>query len=72
MRSASRQLGKEVRKLRQLEGETVDLRLSELYDWQKVLDVPIVDLLVDPGTPLSRPVLERARLVRLMKTVAAI
>jgi hypothetical protein len=65
-------MGTDVRQLRHQEGETTDLRLSDLYQWQRVLDVPIVDLLVEPGSPLSRPVLERARLVRLMKTVAAI
>lgn len=72
LRSASRQLGVEIRELRHQEGETTDLRLSDLYRWQRVLDVPVVDLLVEPETPLSRPVMERARLVRLMKTVMAI
>jgi transcriptional regulator with XRE-family HTH domain len=72
LRSAARQLGTDVRNLRQQEGETTDLRLSQLLEWQRVLEVPIVDLLIEPGTPLSRPVLERARLVRLMKTVMAI
>lgn len=72
LRSASRQLGTDVHQLRNQEGETTDLRLSDLYQWQRVLDVPIIDLLVEPDSSLSRPVLERARLVRLMKTVAAI
>ena len=72
LRSAARQLGTDVRELRHQESETTDLRLSELLEWQRVLEVPIIDLLVDPGTPLSRPVLERARLLRLMKTVMAI
>ena len=72
LRSAARQLGTDVRQLRQQEGENTDLRLSQLLEWQRVLEVPMVDLLVEPGTPLSRPVMERARLVRLMKTVMAI
>lgn len=72
LRSVSRQSGIDVRELRCQEEETTDIRLSELYGWQRILDVPIGDLLVDPGSPLSRPVLERARLVRLMKTVMAI
>ena len=72
LRSAARQLGSDVRELRHQESETTDLRLSELLEWQRVLEVPTIDLLVDPGTPLSRPVLERARLLRLMKTVMAI
>lgn len=72
LRSAARRLGVDIRELRRQERETFDLLLSELYQWQKVLDVPIVDLVVDPGTQLSRPVLERARLVKLMKTVMAL
>ena len=38
----------------------------------KQLDVPLADLLVECEEPLSAPVLQRARLVRLMKTAAAI
>jgi len=72
LRTVSRQLGIEMRRLKSQESETADLRLSDLYAWQSVLDVPVADLLVEPGPPLSRPVLERARLVRLMKTVMAI
>jgi transcriptional regulator with XRE-family HTH domain len=72
LRSAARQLGKDVRNVRHDEEEETDLRLSELYGWQQVLGVPLVDLLVDPGTALSRPVLERARMVRIMKTVKAL
>jgi hypothetical protein len=34
--------------------------------------VPVGELLVDSNSPLSPPVLERARLVRVMKTAAAI
>ena len=72
IRTAARQLGLEPAEARRQERETADLRLSELYQWQGLLEVPVADLLVDPGTPLSRPVLERARLLRLMKTAAAI
>lgn len=72
LRSVARQLGKDVRSLRQQEGEHNDLRLSDLYDWQRALGVPLTDLLQDPDTPLSRPVMERARMVRIMKTVRAL
>ena len=71
-RSVAQFLQKKLCDVQEQEKETFDLNLSELYRWQTVLDVPIADLLVDPGTPLSRPVLERARLVRLMKTAASI
>lgn len=72
LRSASRQIGRDVRTLRSQEDECADLRLSDLRRWQQVLDVPIGELLTEAEPPLSRPVLERARLIRLMKTAAAI
>ena len=34
--------------------------LSTLYQWQKVLDVPISELLVDNNDPLSPVILQRA------------
>jgi hypothetical protein len=46
--------------------------VSELYEWQQALEVPIMDLLVDSDAPLSEPVLARARLLKIMKTVKAI
>ncbi len=72
VRSAARRMGKDMATIRAQEKESTDLRLSELHEWQQALEVPLVDLIVDPGAPLSRPVLERARLLRLMKTVMAI
>jgi transcriptional regulator with XRE-family HTH domain len=71
-RSAARQLGTDVATVRQQERPDADLRLSELLKWQQALDVPLIDLLEDPAPPLSRPVMERARMIRLMKTAAAI
>jgi transcriptional regulator with XRE-family HTH domain len=72
LRTAARHMGATVRQLRTEEEETTDLRLSELYRWQEVLGVPMEDLLCEPDGALSRPILERANLVRLMKTAAAI
>jgi transcriptional regulator with XRE-family HTH domain len=72
LRSVARQTGKDVRTLRQEEDGSSDLRLSELQQWQSALGVPIAELLEEADGCLSRPVLERARLVRLMKTAAAI
>jgi hypothetical protein len=43
-----------------------------LYQWQQALGVPVSDLLVESTDPLSAPVLERARMIKVMKTVAAI
>ncbi len=72
LRSAARRLGKDMATIRYQENEFTDLRLSDLYDWQEALEVPIADLLEDQGAPLSRPVMERARMVRLMKTATAV
>jgi transcriptional regulator with XRE-family HTH domain len=71
LRTVSRHTGRDVRSLRVQEDETADLRLSDLYEWQRVLDVPVSELLVESEAPLSRPVMERAQLIRLMKTAAA-
>jgi hypothetical protein len=65
-------MGASVRQLRTEEEETTDLRLSDLSRWQRVLGVPLEDLLREPDGALSRPIMERAQLVRLMKTAAAI
>lgn len=72
LRGISRQLKLSVREVKLQEEETADLTLSQLFAWQKALDVPIAELLVDSEAPLSTPVLQRARMVRMMKTVAAI
>lgn len=72
MRTVARHLRVDMATLREQEQATTDLRLTELARWQSVLEVPLADLLVDDNAPLSSPVLERARLVRLMKTAAAI
>jgi hypothetical protein len=62
----------DIRTAKTQEEETTDLKLSELYQWQRVLDVPVTELLSEAEEPLSRPVLERARMVRVMKTAQAI
>lgn len=72
LRSAARQMDSDVRTLRKQEQPTSDLRLSDLHKWQSALEVPLVDLIEDGDHALSRPVMERARMVRLMKTAMAI
>jgi len=62
----------EVSQVKAQERESSDLLLSRLYQWQQLLEVPITELLVEAGDPLSEPVLKRAQLVRVMKTVLAI
>ena len=72
LRSAARSLGTDIRTVRSQETESADLRISDLHKWQKALDVPVAELLVESAECLSGPVLERARMIRLMKTAAAI
>ncbi|MEX2186257.1 MAG: hypothetical protein WD875_05670 [Pirellulales bacterium] len=72
LRSASRRMHVDIRSLRAQEDESNDIMLSTLYQWQQVLDVPIQELLVDTTEPLTPIVLQRARMVKVMKTVAAI
>ena len=54
------------------EKETRDLPLSVLYQWQKVLGVPMAELFAEPDDSLSQPLVERAQLVRLMKTAMSV
>ena len=62
----------DVAEIRRQEEETSDLPLSVLYEWQKVLEVPIAELLVESEDALSQPLMQRAQLVRLMKTALAL
>ena len=71
-RTVARRLNIEVDQVREQECASTDLPLSVLYAWRKVLDVPVVELLVEAGDSLTTPILERSQLVRLMKTVLAI
>lgn len=72
LRSAARRLSTSMDRVRRQEDPACDMPLSELYEWQRALEVPVVDLLVDSDAPLSETVLSRARLVRIMKTVRSI
>jgi transcriptional regulator with XRE-family HTH domain len=71
-RKLARLMHTDVATIKQQEQPTSDLLLSTLYAWQEVLDAPIGELLVEPDRPLSPAVLQRARMIRLMKTARAI
>ena len=71
-RTVARRLNIEIEQVRQQESESSDLPLSMVYAWQKVLEVPVAELLVEAGDALTSPILMRSQLVRLMKTVLAI
>jgi transcriptional regulator with XRE-family HTH domain len=72
LRTAARHLGTDVPTVREQEKETSDLRLSDLYRWQQVLEVPVSELLSDAEDGVSATLLHRARLVKVMKTAQAI
>ncbi len=72
VRSAARRMQTSMEQVRKQEDPNCDMLLSDLHRWQRALEVPITELLVDCDAPLSEPVLTRARLLRVMKTVKAI
>jgi transcriptional regulator with XRE-family HTH domain len=72
LRTAARQLGTDIRSIRAQEQSTTDLRLSDLYNWQRALEVPVSELLVDDDGPLSRPVRERGAMLKIMKTARSL
>ncbi|MCE5302496.1 MAG: helix-turn-helix domain-containing protein [Planctomycetaceae bacterium] len=71
-RAVARRLNVEVDEIRRQESETADLPLSIIYAWQKAMDVPLAELLVEGDDASTSPILRRAQLVRLMKTVLAV
>ncbi|HVT27075.1 MAG TPA: helix-turn-helix transcriptional regulator [Lacipirellulaceae bacterium] len=72
LRSAARRMHTSIDQVRRQESPTSDMLLSDLLRWQEALEVPLTDLLVETNAPLSEPVMVRARLLRIMKTVRAI
>jgi transcriptional regulator with XRE-family HTH domain len=72
LRNVARRLGLSLTEVRRQERPESDLTLSQLLRWQQILDVPVAELLVEAEGQLAGPVLERSRMVRLMKTAAAI
>jgi transcriptional regulator with XRE-family HTH domain len=72
VRSVARRMGTTMEQVRRQEDPQTDLPLSELYQWHSALEVPVSDLLVESNSPLSEPILTRARLLRIMKTVRAL
>ncbi len=72
VRSAARRLGLSMQDVRDQEHPASDLRISQLLQWQKVLEVPLADLLLDSDCPLSTPVSQRALMLRVMKTAKAL
>lgn len=72
LRNVARRLGIALAVVRRQEQADCDLRISDLHRWQQVLEVPVAELLVEGDGQLSGPVLQRSRMVKLMKTAAAL
>ena len=72
LRTVARYLNVDIEEAARQEQETTDLPLSVLRQWQEVLDVPIGELLIESDEMLSGPVLERARLIKVMKSAVTI
>ncbi|MFO0943865.1 MAG: hypothetical protein U0930_24275 [Pirellulales bacterium] len=70
-RTMCRRLNVDVKQLRAIEDPTYDLSLSQLAVIRDALEVPFADLLVENDT-LSRPVQERAQMLKIMKTAVSI
>ena len=54
------------------ERETSDLRLDELWAWQRALDVPVEDLLIEPYGLMPSTAVTREEIHRAMKTTLEI
>ncbi len=74
LRAVARRMGKgtQMRRLRREEHPETDMHLSDLLRWQRALSVPLTDLLIDDDRSLSPAVMERAHMLRVMKTVVTI
>ena len=72
VRCVAQRLGRTVSEVRAQEDERADLLVSELYRWQKALEVPLEELLKEPEDSLSPMVSMRAQLLKVMKTAMAI
>ena len=72
LRTVSRRCGVSVRQLRTEEDPLADLPCSVLQRWQRALEVPLVELMVEPDDKLSLVVSQRAKLLRVMKTALSV
>ena len=71
-RTLARRMNVELSTIREQESESYDLTLSQLYEWQKALEVPVTELLAEADDNLAASILQRAQLVRVMKSALAI
>jgi len=72
LRCVAKRLGLSVSEARQQEEGSIDITVSQLYRWQQALEAPLAELLEEPTDYLSPRVLDRARMLRIMKTALTI
>ena len=72
LRSVARRMKIDTSRARAMENGDADMPLSMLYKWHEALEVPVAHLLVDSDEGLAEPVERRAKLLKVMKTAAAI
>ena len=72
LQSVASKMGADATSVEKQENELTDLHVSELLAWQQALDVSVEELLVDPLMPVSRPTLDRANVLRMLKTAKEI
>ena len=70
--SVARHLGITIQDVKRQERTTTDLPLSVLRKWAKVLGLPVTELIREPDDSRSTPLVNRASLVRVMKTAMAL
>ena len=68
----ARKMGKTASQLKKEECPEADLRISDLVRWQSALNVPLIDLLVEPEYGVSDMIRTRGCLVRVTKTANSI
>lgn len=72
IRTVASRLGVDGDCLKAQEAETTDLPLSVLHQWAAALEVPVTELLIESAGELASPPLDKANLLRMVKTVQAI
>lgn len=72
LRCVAKRMNLPISTVRAQEEHRLELTLSDLYRWQEVLEVPLSELLSEPIDDLSDNVLDRARMLRVMKTARSI
>ena len=70
--SVARHLGITIEDVKRQECTSTDLPLSVLRKWAKVLGLPVTELIREPDDSRSTPLVNRASLVRVMKTAMAL